>query len=130
MEESLLGITFWEIEVPPACDRADLLERNLVQIEFENGNRLLPKVFIKDDIFNDLFLSWKDLLIIKLLGKEIGFYQLNTRLKNLLKLTGGFELMDVANGFFMVKFDLEMDKTKVINEGPWMVFDHHLAVSH
>jgi hypothetical protein len=27
-------------------------------------------------------------------------YQLNTRLKNLLKLTGGFELMDVANGFF------------------------------
>jgi hypothetical protein len=90
----------------------------------------LPKVFIKDDIFNDLFLSWKDLLIIKLLGKEIGFYQLNTRLKNLLKLTGGFELMDVANGFFMVKFDLEMDKTKVINEGPWMVFDHHLAVSH
>jgi hypothetical protein len=23
-----------------------------------------------------------------------------------------------------------VDKTKVINEGPWMVFDHHLAVSH
>jgi hypothetical protein len=31
---------------------------------------------------------------------------------------------------FMVKFDLEVDKAKVINEGPWMVFDHHLAVSH
>ena len=61
---------------------------------------------------------------------KIGFYQLNTRLKNLWKLTGGFELMDVANGFFMVKFGLEVDKTKVINEGPWMVFDHHLAVSH
>jgi hypothetical protein len=45
-----------------------------VQIEFENGNRLLPKVFIKDDIFNDLRLSWKDLLVIKLLGKKIGFY--------------------------------------------------------
>jgi hypothetical protein len=28
---------------------------------------------------------------------------LNTRLKNLLKLTGGFELMDVANGFFYGK---------------------------
>jgi hypothetical protein len=101
-----------------------------VQIKFENCDRLLPKVFIKDDIFNDLYLSWKDLLVIKLLGKKIGFYQLNTRLKNLWKLTGGFELMDVANGFFMVKFGLEMDKTKVINEGPWTVFDHHLAVSH
>ncbi|KAJ6932392.1 hypothetical protein NC651_007972 [Populus alba x Populus x berolinensis] len=90
MEESLIGIKCWEIEVPPACDRADLLERNLVQIEFENGNRLLPKVFIKDDIFNDLCLSWKDLLVMKLLGKEIGFYQMNTRLQKLLKFTGGF----------------------------------------
>jgi hypothetical protein len=33
--------------------------------------------------------------------------------------------MDVVNGFFMVKFDLEEDKEKVINEGPGMVFDHY-----
>ncbi|KAJ6942199.1 hypothetical protein NC652_008114 [Populus alba x Populus x berolinensis] len=90
MEESLLGIKCWEIEVPPACDRADLLERNLVQIEFENGNRLLPKVFIRDDIFNDLCLSWKDVLVIKLFGKEIGFYQMNMRIQKLLKFTSGF----------------------------------------
>ena len=75
MEESLIGIKCWEIEAPPP--------------EFENGNRLLPKVFIKDDTFNDLCLSWKDLLVIKLLGKDIGFY-MNIRLKKLLKLTGGF----------------------------------------
>jgi hydrogenase maturation factor len=96
-----------------------------VWIEFENGNRFLPKVFIEDGLFNDLCLPWQDSLVIKLLGKEIGFYQLNTRLRNLWKLTGGFELMDVVNGFFMVNFDLEEDKEKVINEGPRMVFDHY-----
>ncbi|KAJ6929058.1 hypothetical protein NC652_013047 [Populus alba x Populus x berolinensis] len=40
------------------------------------------------------------------------------------KLTGGFELMEVDNGFFMVKFDLEEDRAKVISGGPWMVLDH------
>lgn len=36
--------------------------------------------------------------------------------------------MDVDHGFFMVKFDLEADKDKVIEGGPWMIFDHYLAV--
>jgi hypothetical protein len=52
-----------------ACDHAYLLKRNLVRIEFENGNRLLPKVFIEDGLFNDLYLPWQDSLVIKLLGK-------------------------------------------------------------
>lgn len=38
--------------------------------------------------------------------------------------------MDVDNGFFMVKFDLEADREKVIEGGPWMIFDHYLAVSN
>jgi len=36
--------------------------------------------------------------------------------------------MDVGNSFFMVKFDGEEDKIKVINEGLWMIFDHYLVV--
>lgn len=33
------------------------------------------------------------------------------------------------NGFYMVKFDIKEDREKVINGGPWMIFDHYLAVS-
>lgn len=47
----------------------------------------------------------------------------------LWKLVGGFDLMDVDNGFYMVMFDLEDDRDKVINGGPWMIFDHYLVVS-
>jgi hypothetical protein len=36
----------------------------------------------------------------------------------------------VDNGFYMIKFDHEADKEKVVSEGPWMIFDHYLAVSH
>lgn len=44
------------------------------------------------------------------------------------KLVGGFELMNIDNGFYMVKFDLPEDRDKVIGEGPWMFFNHYLAV--
>ncbi|KAJ7014303.1 hypothetical protein NC653_003802 [Populus alba x Populus x berolinensis] len=44
------------------------------------------------------------------------------------KLNGGFELIDIGNGFFMVKFDLADDRAKIINVGPWMPFDHYFAV--
>jgi hypothetical protein len=35
--------------------------------------------------------------------------------------------MNVDNGFFMVKFDLADDRAKVINGGPWMLFEHYLT---
>jgi hypothetical protein len=40
----------------------------------------------------------------------------------------GIEIVDVSNDFFMVKFDVREDREKVIGEGPWMIFDHYLAV--
>lgn len=37
-------------------------------------------------------------------------------------------MVDIGYGFFMIKFDNEMDRDKVIEGGPWMVFDNCLAV--
>jgi hypothetical protein len=54
---------------------------------------------------------------------------MKTKLENVWKLSGGFELMDIGYSYYMVKFDGEDDKNKVINGGPWMIYDHYLAVS-
>lgn len=37
-------------------------------------------------------------------------------------------MMDIGNNFFMLKFNLGEDKNLVMDGGPWMVFDHYLAV--
>lgn len=37
-------------------------------------------------------------------------------------------MVDIGLGNYMIKFDLLADKEKVIGGGPWMVFDHCLAV--
>jgi hypothetical protein len=48
-------------------DSGHLLEWNLVRIEYDNGNRLLPRIHIDDGLFNDLCYPWHNSLIIKLL---------------------------------------------------------------
>lgn len=54
---------------------------------------------------------------------------MKTKLKTLWKPKGGFGIIDVDYGVYMVKFDLSDDKDVVLNGGPWMIFDRCLAVS-
>ncbi|CAL0319456.1 unnamed protein product [Lupinus luteus] len=38
-------------------------------------------------------------------------------------------MVDVDHGFYYVKFDLQADRETVIGGGPWMIFDHYVAVA-
>ncbi|KHN17266.1 hypothetical protein glysoja_010725, partial [Glycine soja] len=70
----------------------------------------------------------QDALVIKLLGKNIGLQLMKEKLTRLWKLGSGFEMLHIGNGYFTVKFDSKEDRTKVIQEGPWIIFDHYLMV--
>jgi hypothetical protein len=87
-------------------------------------------VYLDDGVFEGMCSSWKDALVVTLLGKTLGYQTMKDQLKKSWKLTGGFEIRDVDNGFYVVKFDMVADKEKVITQGPWMIYDHYLAVSH
>lgn len=111
-------------------EKEDMIEKKLFRIEHENGNRLLPKVHLEPSVFQELCTPWKDAIVVKLLGKNIGYHTMRERLQKTWRPQGGFEIMDNDNGFFMVKFDEAADKEKVITGGPWLIFDHCLAVAH
>lgn len=109
----------------PRREKMDLIAEGLVTVDLVGGNRLLPKIIISKDMFKELCHPWQEALIVKLLGKSVGYRIMQHRLSVLWKLSGGFELMDVDHGYYMVKFDLEEDREKVIGGGPWMIFDHY-----
>lgn len=116
-------------KAPPPKQTMDLVQQGLVKVDYVDGNRLLPRLHIDEKIFEELCDPWKEALVIKLLDKTVGFKIMKNKLTSIWKLVGGFDLMDVDNGFYMVKFDLPEDREKVIAGGPWMVFDHYLVVS-
>ncbi|CAJ2652742.1 unnamed protein product [Trifolium pratense] len=110
-------------------EKVDLIATNKAKVELVQGNRLLPMLHVEKSVMAELSVPWKDALVVKLLGKRLGYNTMKAKLENVWKLTGGFELMDVGYSYYMVKFDGEEDKNKVINGGPWMIYDHYLAVS-
>lgn len=60
-------------------------------------------MYLDGKVFQELHGPWNDALVIKLLGKSIGYGMMKV-----WNLKRGFDIMDVDNGFFMVKFDLAM----------------------
>jgi len=67
---------------------------------------------------------------MKLLGKNLGYNIMKDSLHKVWKFQGEFKIMDNHNGLYMVKFDQAIDTEKVITGGPWLMFDHCLAVAH
>jgi hypothetical protein len=109
-------------------EKVDLIANKKAQVELVQGNRLMPMLHLENSIIEELSIPWRDALVVKLLGKNLGYNTMKTKLENVWKLTGSSELMDVGHAYYMVKFDGEEDKNKVINGGPWMIYDHYLAV--
>ncbi|GAU32943.1 hypothetical protein TSUD_153600 [Trifolium subterraneum] len=112
----------------PRRETIDLIGQKLFRIEFENGDRRRPRCYADDSVLKDLWLPWQHAIIVKLLGKTLGFLTMRDRLRAIWKLTGDMDVMDIGHGFFMVKFDLEADREKVISGGPWVIYDHCVAI--
>ncbi|XP_006601654.1 uncharacterized protein LOC114391698 [Glycine soja] len=115
-------------EALPQRPKVDLIKEKLAKIVFEDDNPLKPIVHIDDSIFNGLCAPWQDALVVKLLGKNIGFQAMKDHLTRIWKLVAGFDILDIGNHFYMVKFDTTEDRQKVIEGGPWMIFDHYLTI--
>lgn len=67
-------------------------------------------------------------LIIKLLGRNMGFKPLMDRISNLWDLEGFFTPVDLGLGFYLIRFESRADYNKVYTGGPWIIQDHYLTV--
>src|ERR1044072_8737195 len=88
----------------------DLIELGKMKVSYANDNPQLPKIVTDRDVLEAMCSPWKDALVISLLGKRLGYRTMKMKLTSLWRLAGDFDLMDVDNGFFMVRFDREVDK--------------------
>ncbi|KAH1082512.1 hypothetical protein J1N35_022273 [Gossypium stocksii] len=63
-----------------------------------------------------------------MLGRNIGYGALYNRITSLWKPTQSFRLMDVANGYYLVRFQSRVDHDAALTQNPWIVFGHYLTI--
>ncbi|KAI9074143.1 hypothetical protein K1719_043914 [Acacia pycnantha] len=94
----------------------------------EDPNRNFPTFTFSDRMKKRLYKAWNRAVIVKLLGREIGYKLLLSILQPLWAKRGVINLINIGNGFFVVKFTNNDDYRNALTGGPWMIFDHYLTV--
>ncbi|KAK9033944.1 hypothetical protein V6N11_050124 [Hibiscus sabdariffa] len=72
--------------------------------------------------------SFNQMVVIKLLGRCIGYTSLRNKLQELWKPMQAVKLLDIGNEYYLASFKENSDFMHLITEGPWMIFRHYLTV--
>ncbi|XP_065853574.1 uncharacterized protein [Euphorbia lathyris] len=106
----------------------DLRANGMGKIDFDEGNPFFPNITIALALVQEWSKAWSCALIVKILGRNVGFIALRTRALEIWKPKGKMDMMDLGHGFHLVKFQNPMDREHVVRDGPWMVQGHYLTV--
>ncbi|KAI9101553.1 hypothetical protein K1719_023797 [Acacia pycnantha] len=91
-------------------------------------NGSIPTVDFADHIIETLNKKMGLAVVVKLLGRKIGYRQLRTQLQNLWKPTSQIKLTDLDENCFLVRFQGDLDYQNALLSGPWMIYGHYLTV--
>lgn len=88
----------------------------------------MPSIEFSDRVNNLLIKEIAQTVVIKLLGRNIGYTDLYNKVCSLWKSSHEFRLIDVENGYFLAKFQNTVDYERVLCDGPWIVYGQYLTV--
>ncbi|KAL7219922.1 hypothetical protein ACSBR2_012894 [Camellia fascicularis] len=72
----------------------------------------IPIIRIPSALLKKVRKPWKKCLIVRLLGKTVGYKLFMLKMSKIWGLQVDFEALDIGNAFFNVKFDMIEDYTK------------------
>lgn len=81
-----------------------------------------------DEEWKKWSLPWEKTLIVNMMGKKINFKSLENNLQRKWPKKGKINIVDMADGFFLVFFSSKEDYSYALFEGPWMIVDNYLIV--
>ncbi|KAE8705424.1 hypothetical protein F3Y22_tig00110429pilonHSYRG01193 [Hibiscus syriacus] len=87
-----------------------------------------PKTRFSKRVHESIEYNMRRSIIVRLLGKTIGYRMLWNKIKLLWQPQEQFQIIDLDNGYYLVRLELESDYTRILTEGPWMVFASYLTV--
>ncbi|KAH9745834.1 DUF4283 domain-containing protein [Citrus sinensis] len=88
----------------------------------------MPTIKFSQRIHEKLVKPWQNLVVVKLLGRNIGYKVLYNRLKVMWHMIPDFSVIDLENNYFLIRLNSPEDAIYALTEGPWVIFGHYLTV--
>ncbi|XP_019149842.1 PREDICTED: uncharacterized protein LOC109146642 [Ipomoea nil] len=98
-------------------------------LEAEKGDDpLCPTIRLTKMELKAIRAPWRQALIVKVMGRKVGYTYLQRRLASMWKPKRSMDLIAIDNDYFLVRFGSVDDMEFAMYEGPWMVLGHYLIV--
>ncbi|KAJ4842246.1 hypothetical protein Tsubulata_028698 [Turnera subulata] len=94
----------------------------------EDGDPYLPTIRLTYGDKKRFYRRWKDTLVVKWLGKRVGYRFLHHTLVNQWRPHGEIIMADMDNDFYLLQFTNNLDYNRELYDGPWIIADHVLIV--
>lgn len=94
----------------------------------DEGDGDCPNIRFTKEEKAEMRKPWNQTLIIKVMGRKVGYNYLLNRIKSLWRPQAPMELMAINDDYFLVRFASVDDYKYAKYGGPWMVLDHYLIV--
>ncbi|KAH9725904.1 DUF4283 domain-containing protein [Citrus sinensis] len=88
----------------------------------------MPFIAFSNRVHERLAHPWEHSVVVKILGRNLGYRVLLTRLKSIWSATKGFTVVDLAQDYYLVRFSNERDVEYALTKGPWTVIGQYLIV--
>ncbi|KAJ4828190.1 hypothetical protein Tsubulata_015455 [Turnera subulata] len=109
----------WDLE-----DDVEYEDGDIVYVDGEFG----MGIELSETFKSRLDKQWQNSVIVKLLGRTIGYKALCGRIQTLWNPRGKFRVIDLLNNYFIVRFELHTDCIHALCDGPWQVYGSALTV--
>ncbi|KDO44000.1 hypothetical protein CISIN_1g046515mg, partial [Citrus sinensis] len=88
----------------------------------------VPFIAFSSRVHERLVEPWENSVVVKILGRNLGYRVLSSRLNRIWSSTIGFEIIDLGNDYFLIRFNNKKDVEYALTEGPWTLMGHYLSV--
>ena len=131
MDDSSCNEVEDELENHLSPDRSNDLQTPQDTTQPETGDGQpdgIWEIQITPELKNQLAGPWKMSIILKLMGRPLGYRAFQSRLAGIWRLIGTMHLIDIGYGYFIMRLDVIKDYHHALMDGPWFVGDQYLHV--
>ncbi|KAL4335590.1 hypothetical protein GQ457_07G002370 [Hibiscus cannabinus] len=87
-----------------------------------------PTIKFSKRVHDQIDSTMRNVIIVCLLGRNIGYQSLLNRIHALWKPSGDLQLIDLENNYFLVRVEDPRDYERILTEGPWTIYGNYLTV--